>query len=86
MCSVCMAEQASVGAGKPAMSTVKVRAHQRIITDDCRRNRGEHEAVDEAMRTSTEAAKKLLKHWPLGAGTKIIVTVEVEYPDDPDAA
>lgn len=62
--------------------THKVRAHQRIITSECRANRGEPGALDEALRTCGDAVLKLYKYWPRENGAKIILTVEVEYQDD----
>lgn len=62
--------------------THKVRAHQRIITPECRNNRGELGALNEALGTVGKSVLDLYRHWPIEKGAKIILTVEVEYADD----
>lgn len=65
----------------PDPARARVRAHQRIITRQCRENRGDEPALAEAINTAAEAARKLLSRWPRESDASVIITVEVEYPD-----
>jgi len=59
-----------------------VKSHHRIITDECRTNRGDDGALDEALCTAREAVKKLYGYWPIGERAAIHIKIEVEYADD----
>ena len=60
------------------MTTVK--AHHRIITSECRKNKGEDGALDEAIASARTAVCELYDAWPRDSGAKIHIKVEVEYP------
>ena len=53
-------------------------AKHAIISDDCRRGRGDDGAIDEAIRRMREAYDQLMKCWPVGRGTKFHVVLTVE--------
>lgn len=59
-----------------------VTSHHRIITDECRANRTDVGALDEALATSRQAIEKLYGYWPAGKGAKVHIKIEIEYPDE----
>lgn len=61
---------------------MNVLSHHRMITDECRANKGDDGALDEAAATAREAVRKLYQFWPAGKGAVIHIKVEVSYPSD----
>jgi hypothetical protein len=56
-------------------------AKHAIITDVCRRNRGDEDAVEEALLRARNALSLAMKGWDVGRGVKFHVVVTVERPD-----
>lgn len=59
-----------------------VNSHHRLITDECRTNRGDDGAIDEALGTARGAIKRLYTYWPIGKRATIHIRIEVEYADE----
>jgi hypothetical protein len=55
--------------------------HHRIITDQCRANRGDYAAASEALATAQLAVDQALGGYPPGSGWRIHVAVTVERAD-----
>lgn len=57
-----------------------------VVTDDCRNNRGEVEAADEALRRLRDAYIDIAKFWADKPGVKFHFVLTVEAPPrDPNA-
>ena len=53
-------------------------AKHAIITDECRKNRSDVGAIHEAVQRLVDEYMACVEHWPLGAGTKFHVKLEIE--------
>ncbi len=51
-----------------------------IISDDCRNNRGDRFAMDDALRRLQDAWSKVSRSFPIGKGVKFHVVLIVEKP------
>ena len=53
-----------------------------VVTDDCRRNRGDEGAADEALARADRALRSALRGWDRDRGATFHVVVTVERPED----
>lgn len=58
-----------------------MKAKHAIITDECRTNRGDEGAIDEALRRLREEFLVLATIWPIGQGTRFNVILDLEVKD-----
>jgi len=62
-----------------------VASHQ-IISDECRTNRGDAGAINEAISRIYDEAEVILQNWPVGSEMKLhfqlIVERKAELPED----
>ena len=56
-------------------------AKHAIITDECRKNRTDVGAINEAVQRIVDEYMVCVEHWPLGNGTKFHVKLEIERPE-----
>lgn len=72
------------GAGDDAaMSKLDVipgAAKHAIITDECRRNKGDDAVIEEALQRLRDEWPKVAKGWPVGSGGRFHVVLIVERP------
>lgn len=57
-----------------------IKAQHAVISDDCRLNRGNRGAVDEAIARVRVEYESLLEHWPIGKEAKFHLVLTVDYP------
>jgi hypothetical protein len=60
-----------------------LKAKHAIITDQCRLNRTDEGAVDEALRRVRQEALECMAGWPTGAGAQFHIALTIERPDTP---
>jgi hypothetical protein len=67
------------------MNIPGVAAKHAIITDECRQNRGDAGAVEEALRRLREEYDNVARGWPVGSGGRfhLVLVVERPAPIDP---
>jgi hypothetical protein len=58
-----------------------MQAMHAIVSDECRKGRGDDGVIDEVVRRLSESMRATLKGWDLGRGVKIHVGMTVERPD-----
>ena len=61
-------------------------AKHAIITDECRRNRTDLGAIQEATQRILLEYMACIEHWPIGNGTKFHVKLEIERAGTREAA
>ena len=55
-------------------------AKHAIITDECRRNKGDTAVIEEALQRLRDEWAHIAKGWPIGAGGRFHVVMAVEQP------
>jgi hypothetical protein len=53
-----------------------------VITDTCRSNRGDNEAINEALRRIREEYLACVDGWPVGKGVEFHVVLTVKRPEE----
>lgn len=67
---------------RPSSTVPGIAAAHAIITEECRRNRGDVGAFEEAVRRLRKAFDEGLTFWALGTGKRIHLVLTVELPKE----